>query len=159
MTGRTPFAGLLAAALVIASISSPATAYASAPRNCVPVQLTAIGQDQGPSNGVIHTVADVFLGRLKVAATAASFTPTGPPAGSVLSFAGPIVISPVVGDSTLTATVNGSVDLSTGMFTATSTRVTGTRHLSGVTGELTFAGTENSATGAFTETITGVLCG
>ena len=59
---------------------------------------------------------------------------------------------------TLTAQLTGAFDVTTGVFTATSTSVTGTRALRGVTGAITIRGTENFADGTFTETISGELC-
>jgi len=55
-----------------------------------------------------------------------------------------------------TANVQGDVNLTTGKFQATSTSVTGTGALNGISGSLTFLGTQMS--GSFTETITGSLC-
>jgi hypothetical protein len=151
---------LLAAVLPVAAILTAATpAAAQDPALCLPVQLTAVGQDLGPdSQGHLRTTATVlFLGHA-IATTDATFTPAGSPADDVLSFTGPIVFTPRLGTSTLTANVQGSVDLENGDFQATSTTVTGTGLLVNVSGRLTFAGTENLKTHAFSETITGTLC-
>ena len=51
-----------------------------------------------------------------------------------------------------------TLDTTTGRFISKSTRVSGTGGYAGVTGRLTFRGTEDLATGAFTEKVTGRLC-
>jgi hypothetical protein len=125
----------------------------------VPVRLTGSGQDQGKdSQGNLHTSATIFLGPVVVGTTAATFTPSGPPAGTILQFTGPIVFTPALGSATLTAQVAGNVDLATGSFTATSTQLTGSGALASLSGKVTLAGTENLSSGAFTETITGRIC-
>jgi hypothetical protein len=149
--------GALVPALVILTAATPAAA--SHPGVCVPVQLTGAGQDLGPDGqGHLRTTATVLLGGFPIATTDATFTPAGPPVDNVLSFTGPIVFTPRLGTSTLTADVHGSVDVMSGAFQATSATVSGTGLLAGVSGELTFAGTENVTTQAFSETITGTLC-
>ena len=76
--------------------------------------------------------------------------------GTVASFTGPITFTGLGG--TLTAQVAGTLDVTTGAFTSTSTSLAGTGTFRHVTGQLTFTGTEDLATGAFTESITGQLC-
>ena len=148
---------IFAVAVAGAASASPAGASGTG-RLCVPVRLSAFGQDLGAdSQGVLHTEATVSLGGVPVAGTYASFTP-GALTGSSLAFSGPIVFTPVVGSATLTATVNGAVDLSSGSFTATSSALTGTAALASVTGRLVFRGTEDLTTGAFTEIIVGRVC-
>lgn len=148
----------LVAALVVVGGAPSAQAAPQGHRVCAPVVATGIGQDLGPdAQGVLHTTATLRSGPVVLGTTYASFTP-GTLAGSTLTFSGPIVFTPSVGRGTVTAQVQGSVDLATGQFTATSTSVSGTGPLAGVTGALTFAGTEDLATGAFTETVTGTLC-
>jgi hypothetical protein len=116
---------------------------------CVPIHATGVGQDLG--NGM--TEATISSHGVVLGSTHASFTPTSVTPTSE-SFTGPIVFSSDVG--TLTAQVNGTFYAS-GMFTATSTSITGTRLLRGVSGQVTLNGTENPSL-AFTETITGELC-
>ena len=161
--GRAVVVGLVPALLAlsvagVASASPVRSGASGVERLCVPVLLSAVGQDLGPdSEGVLHTQATVSLGRVPVASTYASFAP-GAPVGSSLAFSGPIAFTPTVGSATLTARVNGAVDLSTGSFTAISTALTGTGALAGVTGRLVFRGNEDLTTGAFTEIITGQVC-
>ena len=150
---------LTATLLAVGVLSVSAPAEASVSRVCVPVQLRGTGQDLGPDDaGNLRTVATLTALGIPVGTTAATFTPSGPPVGTILAFTGPIVFTPRFGPGTLTATVAGSVDLAAGTFTATSTTVTGTGPLRGASGQLRFAGTENLATGAFTESVTGQLC-
>ncbi len=152
-----------AAAMIITALPSNAavSGAAATPKVCLPVYLTATGRDAnpdpGPAPALINTVSDVFLARHKVATTKAGFTPGGVVEGS-LAFAGPIVFTPLSSTSTLTANVQGDVNLTTGKFRATSTSVTGMGALSGISGSLTFIGTQDFVEGSFTETITGTLC-
>jgi len=160
-TLRRAIRGLAALAPVVAIIFVPAQAATAAPATvCAPVFLTAAGQDLGPDGqGNLHTTATVSLVGVQVATTNATFAPAGSPTGTTLSFSGPIVFSPIgAGTPTLTANVLGTVDLGRGSFQATSTSVTGTGLLTGVSGSLTFRGTENLSTGVFNETITGRVC-
>jgi hypothetical protein len=145
--------------MLLAVPASAAPAITSVPSICLPVYLTATGQDLGPdTEGHLMTTSTVLLAGHPVATTKATFTPSGSPTGDALAFTGPIVFTFGSQPSTLTANVQGSVNLSTGVFQATSITVTGVGLLSGVSGSLVFRGTENLATGAFTETIRGTLC-
>jgi hypothetical protein len=156
---RVASAALAALTITAVAVGVAAPAQASPGRVCAPVRLTGAGQDLGPDpTGTLHTTATLsFLG-FPVATSAASFTPSGPPVGTALAFSGPVVLTPTFGSGTLTADVQGSVDLAAGTFVATSTAVTGTGPLRHASGRLVFAGTEDLATGAFTETVTGRLC-
>ncbi len=118
---------------------------------CLPVDAAGVGQDLGGG----RTTATITVGGVQVGTTAAAFTITGVD-GTVASFTGPIVFTGLGG--TLTAEVTGTLDVTTGAFTSTSTGVTGTGLLRPVTGHLTFTGTEDLATGAFSEAIDGELC-
>ena len=53
---------------------------------------------------------------------------------------------------------HGTFDVASGAFRATSTSLTGTGLLRGVSGSVTLEGLEDFATLRFTETITGRLC-
>jgi hypothetical protein len=141
-------------ATLIASSLLAAPAHASAGRDariCLPVSATGVGQD----NGDFTTTATITSHGIPLGTTHATFTPTGGDATTV-TFSGPIKFTTYIG--TLTAEVDGFVNLTTGVFGAASTSVRGTGAFRGVTGDLTFAGLENLQTGAFTETITGRLC-
>ncbi len=118
---------------------------------CLRVDSTGVGQDLGGGK----TTATISVDGVQVGTTAAAFTITGVD-GTVASFTGPIVFTGLGG--TLTAQVTGTLDVTTGVFTSTSTSVSGTGLLRHVTGDLTFTGTEDLATGAFSESISGHLC-
>ncbi len=118
---------------------------------CLPVEATGVGQDLGGG----QTTATISVHGFTIGTTAAAFTITGMD-GTVASFTGPITFTGLGG--TLTAQVAGTLDVTTGAFTSTSTSLAGTGTFRHVTGQLTFTGTEDLATGAFTESITGQLC-
>jgi hypothetical protein len=138
------------------AIALPASAaHASGPTAkplCVPVNAAGVGQDLGEG----RTTATIFSHGFRIGTTSARFTITGV-VGTTASFIGPIVFTTIPG--TLTAQVAGTLNVATGAFSATSSSVTGTGLLARTSGTLTFNGNENLATGSFTETITGRLCG
>ena len=150
----------LVAASSPATASTPSTSTSTAgPTICLPVRLTGTGNglpDDG--SGTIRTEALISFAGVPVATTIAKFTPQPSPVGGPLSFIGPIVFTPRAGSSTFIAQVQGAVDLTTGKFRAQSTSVTGTGALAGISGSLTFAGTQDLASGKFTESIRGSLC-
>ncbi len=124
----------------------------------MPVRAVGVGQDDGVNDqGQLITTGNVLVGGVQVASSRATFVP-GTPTGTTLPFSGPIVFTARVGAATLTAQVNGGVDVSTGDFSATSTSVRGTGVLAPVSGQLQFTGHEDLSTGAFGEDITGRLC-
>ena len=144
-------------ALALLTIAAPAQAQTA--KVCLPVRATGVGQDYGPdSAGNLHTTATISIAGHVVGTTNATFTPSGPPAGTQLAFSGPIVFTPSASTATLTANVQGGVDLSTGTFTATSTSVSGSGLLAPITGRVTIRGSEDLASGAFTESNGGRLC-
>jgi hypothetical protein len=118
---------------------------------CADVAASGVGQDLGGG----RTTATISVAGEEVGTTAAAFTITGVD-GTVASFTGPITFTGRGG--TLTAQVNGSLDLTNGSFTSTSTSLAGTGAYRRVTGQLTLTGTEDLTTGVFTEVITGQLC-
>ena len=87
--------------------------------------------------------------------TAAAFT-INQVVGTTASFTGPIVFTNTLG--TLTAQVAGTFDVASGAFQATSTSLTGSGLIRGLSGSVTLQGLEDFATLRFTETITGRLC-
>ena len=176
MLGRT-FTTAIRTLLIVAPaiaiiVAAPATVSSAAPTTsspaatqggtkiCLPVHLAGAGHGVPSDDGLLHTSGTVSLFGFQVAATDATFTPAPAPANGFLSFSGPIVFTTTIGGLSFTAQVQGSVDVSTGTptaFQATSTSVTGTGPLDGISGRLTFQGTQD-ALGAFTETIAGTLC-
>ena len=144
-------AALGTAAPVAAHPTHPGHPAPPAHARCLRVDATGVGEDLGGGK----TTATISVRGVQVGTTAAAFTITGVD-GTVASFTGPIVFTGLGG--TLTAQVTGTLDVTTGVFTSTSTSVTGTGLLRRVTGDLTFTGTEDLATRAFTEAIHGHLC-
>jgi hypothetical protein len=156
-----PAVAIMMATPALASAAAPAASPAAAEGGspiCVPVHLTGAGQPVQSNDGLIHTAATVSLLGFPVATTSATFTPSPTqPIPGILSFSGPIGFTTSVGGLSFTADVQGSVDVGSGAFQATSTSVTGTGPLAGISGSLTFQGIQ-SADGLFTETIAGKLC-
>jgi hypothetical protein len=138
---------LLAAIVLMAMPSASAIAGSS----CHDIDASGVGQDLGGG----HTVAQISNGGLLQGTTEAQFAITGL-SGTVASFAGAITFT--VNRATLTANVSGTLDIVSGMFSATTTSVSGTGKLAGATGNLVFNGVENLATGAFTEVVSGSIC-
>jgi hypothetical protein len=141
---------------VIAAVSlavAMGTAVGASSTVCVPVRATGIGQDLGN----FRTRADIFVGGVRVGSTAATFAPTGQ-VGSTVTFSGPIEFTARLGLGTLTVSATGSVDVTTGVFESAGPVTAATGALRGTSGALTFRGTENLSTGAFTESVTGQLC-
>ena len=146
--------GSLLAVLAVVVALPVATAQAAAPRTralCVPVHATGVGQDLGGGK----TQATISSHGLVVGRTNASFA-INQVVGTTASFTGPIVFTSALG--TLTAQVAGTFDVASGAFGATSTSITGTGLLRGVSGSVNLAGLEDLATFSFTETISGRLC-
>ena len=118
---------------------------------CKDVHATGVGQDLGGGN----TTATIRHGGQLNGRTSGHFAITGAP--PVFTIAGTVVFTAKHGG--LTASVAGTFNAATGAFTAAGPVSAGTGHLAGATGTLTFSGLENLATGSFTETITGTICG
>jgi hypothetical protein len=152
LTSRCSLLAALAASCAVLATDATAAVPRGVGPVCVPILATGVGQDLG--GGV--TEATISVAGIAVGQTKASFTTMGV-SGTVASFAGPIVFTSRAG--TLTAQSTGSLDTTTGDFRTTSTNLTGTGLLWGITGDVTLAGMENLTTGRFTETITGSLCG
>jgi hypothetical protein len=117
---------------------------------CQRINARGVGQDLGGGN----TTATIRGGILK-GTTAASFAITGgtPP---VLTFDGTITFTTKRG--TLTLGLVGTLDVSTGRFSATGLVTAGTGIFAGATGSLRLDGVQNLATGSFTETVRGTIC-
>ena len=146
--------GSLFALLVVVVALPVATAQAATPRThalCVPVRATGIGQDLGGG----RTQATISSHGLLVGHTTAALT-IHEVVGTRASFTGQIDFTNALG--TLTAQVAGTFDVASGAFRATSTSLTGTGLLRGVSGSVTLVGLEDFATLRFTEAITGRLC-
>src|SRR5688572_1570760 len=110
-----------------------------------------IGQDLGGG----ATQAQIIGGGLLEGTTAAQFVITGI-SGTIVSFAGPVTFTTNRG--TLTVTVTGTLDVASGAFSASGPVTDATGKLEGATGSLSIDGTQDLATGAFEEDITGEIC-
>lgn len=140
--------GIVAALLILFGSGQTAVAAVS----CHEITATGVGQDLGDGN----TTAEVSDGGLLQGTTAGSFVVTDFSGFPVLAIAGTVTFTTNKG--TLTVSVAGTLDVSTGDFTASGPLSAATGKLTGATGSLTFAGNENLVTGGFTETITGSIC-
>jgi hypothetical protein len=119
-------------------------------QGCAQVHAVGIGQDLG-GGGTTATIS--HGGRLNGTTTGQFAIGGSPP---VFTIVGTVVFTTKNG--TLTASVAGTFDVTSGAFSASGPVSAGTGNLAGTTGILTFEGVENLATGVFTETITGTLC-
>ena len=144
---------LMKITLLLAIVAVAATAPASAPAavSCHIINAKGIGQD----NGDLTTNAQIIGGGLLHGTTEAAFTPAGF-VFPIFSFTGTITFT--TNNGTLTAGLTGSLNVVTGQFTGTTTSMSGTGQLAGVTGELTLNGVEDLTTGVFTEDVTGEIC-
>jgi hypothetical protein len=133
--------------IFVLSFSSIATATSF----CQRVYATGVGQDNFDGT----TQAKIYGFGVLVGTTTASFAPTGQN-GNVLSLGGDVVFKTY--HATLTVTVSGTADLSTGEFTLSGPVTSATGLLKRTTGNLTFNGVEDFVRGSFTERITGTLC-
>jgi hypothetical protein len=143
-----PFLYLLAGALIV--VSGAQANGSQGDQGCARVHAVGVGQDLGGGS----TIATISHGGRLNGATNGQFAISGPP--PVFTIMGTVMFTAKHG--TLTANVAGTFDVTSGAFNASGPVSAGTGNLAGATGILTFAGVENLATGAFTETITGTLC-
>jgi hypothetical protein len=143
--------GLVSCALAFAG-GAGASGGSPTDAGCRPVHGVGAGQDLGGGN----TMATITHAGVLNGTTTAHFDITGgaPPAFTI---AGTLVLTTKQG--TLTVSLAGTFNVATGVFNASGPITASTGKLAGSTGTLTLSGVENLATGAFTETITGTLCG
>ena len=138
-----------------------ASAPAHAATSCHTIQATGVGSGAPPQPGdpanLVRTQARLSDAGLLQGTTQAAFTIVAPtPAG--FAFAGDLVVS--TNRATLTVALSGTLDVSTGDFTATGPVVAATGKLAGASGQLTLTGVQDLAdpAGSFTETVTGEIC-
>ncbi len=143
--GRT----VLILTLLVVAAAAPAAARGAV--SCHNINAKGIGQDLGGG----RTTAQIIGGGLLHGTTQGSFVISGF-SGTVASFEGTVVFT--VNNATLTAYVNGTLDVATGEFQATTSGISGTGKLAGATGSLSFNGVEDLSTGIFTEDVTGEIC-
>jgi hypothetical protein len=140
---------LFAALAVAGFVSFGSAAHAGV--SCHGINARGTGQDLG--GGV--TQAQIRGGGLLNGTSNSNFVITGV-SGTVASFTGVVLFT--VNKGTLAVSVNGTFDLATGRFQATSTAMTGTGKLEGAAGNLTITGLQDLETGTFTEDVTGEIC-
>lgn len=142
---------LAARPLVVVVALPVATAEGETPRS-----HTSVPRSTRRASGLGgRTQATISSHGLVAGHTAAAFT-INQVVGTTASFTGPIVFTNTLG--TLTAQVAGTFDVASGAFQATSTSLTGSGLIRGLSGSVTLQGLEDFATLRFTETITGRLC-
>lgn len=125
--------------------------HVSAGVSCHKINAKGEGQDLG--GGI--TEARIIGGGLLHGTTLGSFAITGgaPP---VFTIAGTVAF--ITKHATLTVTVAGTFDVSTGDFVASGPVSAATGKLSGATGSLVLDGVQDLATGKFVEDVTGLIC-
>ncbi len=138
------FLFVVAATLVIVSQSQAA-------ESCHKINAKGVGLD----NGDFTTDAKIIGGGLLHGTTHAAFTPTGM-VGTIVSFAGTVTVTTKNG--TLTVSIVGTLDVSSGEFSGTGPVTGATGKLAGATGILTFEGVQDLSTGVFVEDVTGAIC-
>jgi hypothetical protein len=137
--------------LIMLVSSSMMISEAQAAPSCHKIKAKGVGQDLG--NGV--TVANIIGGGLLQGTTTGNFVITGesPP---VVFLAGTVVFT--ANKATLTVTITGDFNLSTGRFHAAGPVTDATGKLAGATGTLSFEGIEDFSDGSFVEDVTGSIC-
>ena len=138
--------GLISVILILAI--GIATLHAAESRH--KINAKSVGQDLGGS-----VVAESIGGGLLNGTSLAHFTVVGACGPTAVRFAGDIVFSTKHG--TLTVSVSGCFDVSTGEFNSSGPVTDATDKLAGATGSLTFDGVEDLFTGQFTSTIRGEI--
>jgi hypothetical protein len=141
----------IVASLLVGLACLLTAAPASAAVSCHTINAKGTGQDLGNGN----TTANINGGGLLNGTTEGHFT-TGTPTGSVVPISGTVTFTTKQG--TLTVTVQGTLDTASGEFTAEGRVTASTGKLAGASGSLKLTGTENLATGVFTEAIVGNIC-
>jgi hypothetical protein len=109
----------------------------------------------GVDNGDGTTSATIHRGKHVFGTTTGTITP-GTIEEGVLSFTGTIVFTDATG--TLTAPVEGTIDMTSGEFAARSSSLTGTGAYTPVSGRLRVRGVQNLDDGTFTEHVLAKLC-
>ena len=146
---------LLPLALLVAP--NPALATVS----CHTVTATGTGSaapaEPGDPPNLVRTQAQLTDAGLLQGTTAAAFTITGGTATG-FTFAGPLTVTTNRG--TVTLDLTGTLDVTTGQFSASGPIVAATGKLSGATGSLTLSGVQDltDPAGSFTETVSGSIC-
>lgn len=143
---------LTIAALAVGGVVATATASQkpAADLKCKDVSAVAVGQDEGGNTTATVTKDPLLKGTLE----GRFGRPSGE--GPVFSVEGNITFTTKNG--TLTVHVTGTFNGSTGEFQTAGPVTGGTGDFARVIGELEFKGSQDLATGKFTETIQGNIC-
>src|SRR5690349_11414749 len=116
------------------------------------IRAHAAGQDDGPGK----IIGKVSGGGLLHGSLEGAITLMPPPVDGMMRFTE--VVTFTTGQGTLTVSVDGSINLSTGEFCAPGTVIDATGKLAGATGSITFCGVILAGdTHPFVETISGVI--
>ena len=146
---------LLPLALLV--VPNPALAAVS----CHIITATGTGSgapaEPGDPPNLIRTRAQLTDAGLLQGRTAAAFTITGV-TDTGFTFAGPLTVT--TNRATVMVGLTGTLDVTTGQFSAPGPIVAATGKLSGATGSLTLAGVQDltDPAGNFTETVSGSIC-
>lgn len=125
--------------------------HAQAAESCHKINAKGIGQDLGEG----RTEAQIIGGGLLHGTTKGTFTITGI-SESVASFIGTVEFTTDHG--TLIVTVEGTLNVATGVFNASGAVTGATGKLAGATGTLSLEGVEDLSDGSFVEDVTGEIC-
>jgi hypothetical protein len=146
---------LLALALLV--VPSPALATVS----CHTITATGTGSgapaEPGDPPNLVRTQAQLTDAGLVQGTTAAAFTITGV-TETGFTFAGPLTVTTNRG--LVRVDLTGTLDVTTGQFSASGPIAAATGKLSGAIGSLTLSGVQDltDPAGSFTETVSGSIC-
>jgi hypothetical protein len=145
---------LLPLALLV--VPSPALATVS----CHTITATGTGSgapaEPGDPANLVRTQAQLTDAGLVQGTTAAAFTITGV-TDTGFTFAGPLTVTTNRG--MVRVDLTGTLDVTTGQFSASGPIAAATGKLSGATGSLTLSGVQlTDPAGSFTETVSGSIC-
>ena len=145
--------------LPLALLVGPSPALASV--SCHTITASGMGSgaavEPGDPPNLVCTRARLADAGLLQGTTAAAFTITGV-TDTGFAFAGPLTVTTNRG--TVTLSLSGTLDVTTGQFSASGPIVAATGKLSGATGSLTLSGVQDltDPAGSFTETVSGSIC-
>ena len=146
---------LLPLALLV--VPSPALAAES----CHAITATGTGSgapaEPGDPPNLVRTHAQLTDAGLFQGTTTAAFTITGV-TDTGITFAGPLTVT--TNRATVIVDLTGTLNVTTGQFTASGPITATTGKLSGATGSLTLSGVQDltDPAGSFTETVSGSIC-
>lgn len=118
--------------------------------SCHKINAKGVGQDLG--GGI--TQANISGGGLLHGTTEGNFDITGV-AGTIASFEGTVKFTTSQG--TLTVSVTGTLDITTGEFSSTGPVTDATGKLADASGDISLNGVEDLSSGSFVEDVTGTI--